>query len=98
MNNLLPARTARGGVARSRLRRFTQRMETFEEAQAMTEIIKRLRARYPEAGGRTVDEQVTEVHREFDGNPIRDFVPVLVEREAADRLARTYGRGVDVPV
>jgi hypothetical protein len=71
-------------------------METSEEAQAMAEIINRLRARYPEARGRAVDEQVTEVHRQFDGNPIRDFVPVLVEREAAERLEKIYGRRVDV--
>ncbi|CAN5574277.1 hypothetical protein BH10ACT10_BH10ACT10_00220 [soil metagenome] len=72
-------------------------METFEEAHAMTELIKRLQSSYPQAPGHTVDQLVTEVHREFDGRPIRDFVPVLVEREVAERLKRTHGARVTVP-
>lgn len=57
----------------------------------MAELIKRLQSSYPQASGRTVDDLVTEVHREFDGRPIRDFVPVLVEREVVERLQRTHG-------
>ncbi len=64
----------------------------------MAEIIKRLQSRYPDATGRTVDDVVTEVHRGFDGRPIRDFVPVLVERDAAEHLERTYGRKVAASV
>lgn len=63
----------------------------------MAELIKRLQSRYPQATGRAVDDLVTEVHREFDGRPIRDFVPVLVEREVAERLRQTHGRQVSVP-
>ncbi len=62
----------------------------------MAEIIKRLRDLFPSALGRAVDEQVTEVHRQFDGHPVRGFVPVLVEREAAERLEHLYGRKASV--
>lgn len=62
----------------------------------MADLIKRLQSSYPQASGRTVDDLVTEAHREFDGRPIRDFVPVLVERDVAERLQREHGPRVSV--
>ena len=58
------------------------------EAREIDEVIERLRQRFP-----TVDEDrirgvVREEHRTFAGRPIRDFVPVFVERAAAERLRR----------
>lgn len=53
----------------------------------MSEVNRRLRAKFPDAEPEIIDALVTELHREFDGDPIRDFVPVLVERQATDRLA-----------
>ena len=38
-----------------------------------------------------VDEVVATYHHGFDGRPIRDFVPILVERKERDRL-RTFPR------
>ena len=34
-----------------------------------------------------VSEVVDKTYHEFDGAPIRDFVPILVETLSADRLA-----------
>ena len=33
-----------------------------------------------------VDERVNIIHHRFDGSPIREFVPVLVERIAREEL------------
>lgn len=33
-----------------------------------------------------VGEKVSTIHQRFDGRPIREFVPVLVERIARDEL------------
>ena len=72
--------------------RHHDRMESADvaahEAREIDEVIERLRQRFP-----TVDEDrirgvVREEHRTFDGRPIRDFVPVFVERAAVERLRR----------
>jgi hypothetical protein len=55
----------------------------------MTEVSRRLRAKFPDTRAEVIDATVAELHREFDGDPIRDFVPVLVERQAVERLAST---------
>ena len=51
------------------------------ETQAIKAVNERLSHtfadRYP---GDTVIRTVSQIHHRFDGRPIRDFVPVLVER------------------
>jgi hypothetical protein len=37
--------------------------------------------------GRICKSTVAEFHHQYDGSRIRDYIPVLVEREARDRLA-----------
>ncbi|MGW5112877.1 three-helix bundle dimerization domain-containing protein [Nocardia sp. NPDC004123] len=37
----------------------------------------------------TVEGIVAEIHRGFDGRPVRDFIPLLVERGALRRLSAT---------
>jgi hypothetical protein len=61
-------------------------MKESEEAHAIVELAERLRTRFPDAPADAVDQLVTQIHHEFDGHPIRDFIPVLVEREAVDQL------------
>lgn len=61
-------------------------MFTKDEHQAVDRICVRLAARFPDVPAETVQRTVREVHNKLDG-PVRDFVPVLVEREAKDRLA-----------
>jgi translation initiation factor 2 alpha subunit (eIF-2alpha) len=57
------------------------------ERQAMHEVTNRLTQTFgtvysPEVVTRTV----TTIHHRFDDKPIRDFVPVLVERFAREEL------------
>lgn len=56
------------------------------EEREVEAVVQRLADRFPEVGRERVVEIVTEAHQELDGNPIRDFVPVLVEHEARERL------------
>lgn len=61
-------------------------MDTDEEDRAVDQVVDRLADRFPAAGREHIAEVVDEEHHELDGNPIRDFVPVLVEHDARDRL------------
>ena len=56
------------------------------EAQHIDAVRARLYPRYPDVDRYLVDEVIdTALHR-FDGCPIRDFVPLLVERAATRAL------------
>jgi hypothetical protein len=73
-------------------------MEIREEGQAMSEVTRRLLARFPDARPEVVDALVNDLHHEFDGDPIRDFLPVLVEREAVARLTLSADPRSHAPV
>lgn len=53
---------------------------------AITEIAGRLSAHYPAIAASTVREIVTETYDEFADARVRDFVEVLVEKQAKKRL------------
>ena len=44
-----------------------------------------------------VDEVVAQYHHEYDGRPIREFVPILVERDALDHLSSESDSGRTAP-
>lgn len=52
------------------------------EAREIHEVVQRLQDRYPDIDPDRIHAVVTDAHRMFDGRPIRDFVPVFVERAA----------------
>ncbi len=61
-------------------------METPSEEAAVEKVVDRLAARFPSVDPEHVEEIVdAEVH-ELDGARVRDYVPVLVEHQAMDRL------------
>lgn len=64
----------------------SERVRTEDEARALDDITARLSALFPQLPAHRVTDVVRAVHREFDGRPIRDFVPVLVERSAREQL------------
>lgn len=47
---------------------------------------RNLVARHPEKSLAEVSDAVTRARARFDGSPIRDFVPLLVERHAEQEL------------
>ncbi|WP_323097433.1 three-helix bundle dimerization domain-containing protein [Intrasporangium sp. YIM S08009] len=61
-------------------------MERDAEHRALAEVQARLEQRFPHLHPDVVAAAVTVAHQSLDG-PVRDFVPVLVEHVARDRLA-----------
>ena len=59
------------------------------EARALEEVVERLVGRFPDVTKDRVREIVTAAHQEFADRPIRDFVPVFVERKAREELSRS---------
>jgi hypothetical protein len=46
-----------------------------------------MRDRFPDLPPGVVDAAVARFHREYDGRPIREFVPLLVERQVREHLS-----------
>jgi translation initiation factor 2 alpha subunit (eIF-2alpha) len=57
------------------------------EARALMEVMDRLAERFPDKDRSAIEQIVAEEHELLDDGPIRDYVPVLVERAAKLRLA-----------
>lgn len=66
-----------------------------DEAAALEQVVAALVARFPSVDPATVRAVVDEVHHSFDG-PVRDYVPLLVERAGRDRL-REVATGATQP-
>lgn len=60
----------------------TEDMNVAEEIRSLDLLVGRLVQRFPAVEPRTIRDVVTRAHEGFDGAPIRDYVPVLVEHEA----------------
>ncbi len=63
-------------------------MDQSQEDQGIAKVIDSLASRFPTVPRSRVEQVVTESHSLLNGNPVRDYVPVLVERAAKDRLRR----------
>jgi hypothetical protein len=63
-------------------------MGVCEELRALTGVVDRLAEKFPEVPSGIIEEVVQEQHRELDAGSVRDFVPILVEHGAQDRLRR----------
>jgi len=57
------------------------------ERRELNEVVERLLQRFPDMPEERVRAVVTRAHEKFVDNPIRDFVPVFVERAARDELS-----------
>ena len=58
------------------------------EAREIDEVVERLSEKFPQEQPDRIRAVVDAAHEQFAGNPIRDFVPVFVERAAKDVLDR----------
>lgn len=56
------------------------------EAREIDEVIERLHDQFPGIDRERIREVVTDAHHQFEGRPIRDYVPVFVERTARAML------------
>ena len=59
---------------------------TADENKALEEIVERLQQRFPDAPRETVADAVEQARTAHDDAKVRDFVPVLIEKEAKARL------------
>lgn len=60
-------------------------MNPAEEDHAITQVAQRLGQRYPQLSTTTVTRVISR-HRANLSGPLRDFVPLLVERYAGEEL------------
>ena len=59
---------------------------THEDHRWIAELVDRLSLHFPQWSRDELTEVVHDCNREFVGSRIRDFVPILVERRARERL------------
>jgi len=60
------------------------------EQTVIDQVVGRLTSRYPAISQSTVERVVHDVHARFDGRPLRDYVPLLVERSARSELDQLH--------
>ena len=63
------------------------------EAAALSQVTLRLQEAFPQLPAGDIRATVQEQYQRFDGSKIRDFVPIFVERNARDELARRLTAG-----
>ncbi|ANQ75374.1 hypothetical protein F6X56_02505 (plasmid) [Rhodococcus erythropolis] len=61
-------------------------MKTEEEERLIAHAVSRLSAKYPSISADVVADAVASAHAHFD-DKVRDFVPLLVERMAGEKLS-----------
>lgn len=62
-----------------------------DETETVARVVERVHERFPWYGDEAVARVVDECYHQFDGTRIREFIPILVEREATDHF-RTLDR------
>lgn len=62
-------------------------MATTEETRVLHQVSARLHTRFPQAEPDRLRRAVESAYHDLDNAPIRDFVEILVEREAAEALS-----------
>lgn len=72
-------------------------MQPDDESKALTLVAARLRTRFPNVDSDTIAATVARFHLQYDGRPIRDLIPVLVERDARDHLRTLTRHGTPMP-
>jgi hypothetical protein len=68
------------------------------EQTVIEQLVERLTSRYPAIAQSIVASVVINTHARFDDRPVRDFIPLLVERNAKSELDRLATAGSAMPV
>ena len=61
------------------------------EPTLIAEVVERLTRKFPAVPPTTVATLVCDIHARYGGRPLRDFVPLFVERNARSELAKLSG-------
>ena len=67
--------------------RTLARMGAMSEQEALVHVHERLSSRHSELASEDVLDVIRSAYASFDASPIRDFVPLLVERRAGAELS-----------
>lgn len=59
-----------------------------EELRALGHVVDRLADKYPTVPREDIEDIVQQEHRSLDAGRVRDYVPILVEHAAKERLNR----------
>ncbi|MUM19309.1 hypothetical protein FZI91_08390 [Mycobacterium sp. CBMA271] len=62
-------------------------MAVLSEQAGIGNLVDQLQVRHPGLTRDVVEAVVRAEHSRFDGRPLRDYVPLLVERRAREELA-----------
>jgi hypothetical protein len=62
-------------------------MIELSEQTIIEQLVERLRTNYPTVSPETVAAVVEQNHARFEGRPLREYVPLFVERSARRDLA-----------
>ena len=60
------------------------------EQTIIEQMVVRLTDRYPTISTATVSDLVRDIHSRYDGRPLRDYVPLFVERHATNALEQLH--------
>jgi hypothetical protein len=60
------------------------------EQTIIDEVVVRLTTSYPAISTSTVESVVHDIHARYDGRPLRDYIPLFVERNARSELDRLH--------
>lgn len=60
--------------------------KSVDETRALAEITERLQERFPDTPPDEIEAAVEFGRKEFENAKVRDFLPVLIEKEAKARL------------
>ena len=63
-------------------------MIELSEQTVIEQLVERLRTNFPTVSPETVATVVQDNHARFEGRPLREYVPLFVERSARRDLAR----------
>lgn len=58
------------------------------EAKELDLLVERLQRTFPLLPPEAIRQEVSRIHHQYDGSRVRDFLAVLIEREARERLGR----------
>lgn len=63
--------------------------ESTDEERAIAQVAERLRARLPGVDAVRLLEVIAKAHGRFNGCRVREFLPILVEREVFEHFTKT---------
>ena len=61
-------------------------VKAMDEQALLVDVVGRLTVSYPTLSPDLIAEVVDELHATFNGAPVRDYVPLFVERKARSAL------------